>query len=303
METLRIALILFGGLSVFMWVMSVRPASRDARRRQFLSTYGCTVPDEWGPALDRALAVPLQVGAGALLAVLPAVVWLRTVLDTGEQVADSFALVTAYVVAFAVASCGRAVQATRPVFTDGAAIARLRAVDVSDYVPRRLRIATVAAEICAIGVCVAAWLASALGFWPEFMVWVALSAGMIALAGVVVEFAARRIARAPEQASDEPQLFVQDALRASELVLAYEGVTGCFLLTLLFAGQDALLHSESRFADSPAYVLVGGIGVTVVTAILWFVTRTAQHWYLDRLWHGQVPPAVRRAARAHWVAS
>ena len=119
------------------------------------------------------------------------------------------------------------------------------------------------------------------------VVFVAVAAAVVLVQGVIAEVSARRLIAAPEPAADEAHLFVQDALRSDELGQAYESVVVTGLLgATLWVLWGALLFGLE--AGLPQYL----VGAAISGALYWWVTRPEPP-YLDRLWGGQVPEALR----------
>lgn len=270
------------------------------RQRDFERRHGCRVPDQVAGELGRRLAAPELVLGIVMVALAPLMGAVQlTVL--GIRLSAWYGVMAALGVAFVARAVGSAWQAARPLSDSAGAVARPRAVVLPDYVPAGLRRTARALEGAAAVVLVVAVgaLVGALVTGRErlLVVFVAVTAAVVLVQGVIMEVSARRLIAAPEPAADEAHLFVQDALRSDELGQAFQSVVGTGLLaaTLWVLWAALLLGQE---AGLPQFLLASA----VPAALFWWVTRPEPP-YLARLWDGQVPDGLRPVAAEAGLAS
>ncbi len=263
------------------------------RIRDFEQRHGCRVPDQVAAELGRRLAMPELILGIVLVALAPLVGAVQLTL-LGIPLSPVDDVVAALGVVFVARAVGSSWQAARPLSDSAGAVARPRAVVLPDYVSpglrrtaRALQGAAAVVLVVAVGALVGDLVAGREGL---LVVFVAVAAAVVLGQGVIAEVSARRLIAAPEPAADEAHLFVQDALRSDELGQAYESVVVTGLLgAILWVLWAALLLGLE--AGLPQYL----VGAAVSGALYWWVTRPDPP-YLDRLWGGQVPEALRPVA-------
>jgi hypothetical protein len=120
-------------------------------------------------------------------------------------------------------------------------VARLRELEVSDYLPDRTRHFM--------------WLAGAVGFSACLLVgrvqgewWLGASGALMLVAPASVELAARRLARLPEPAQSAAHLYLQDVqraehIRSAALSSAISGTMVCNWLSSAIDGPDWLVFT------------------------------------------------------------
>ena len=187
----------------------------------------------------------------------------------------------------------RSLQAARPLVRPSAGFARVRAVAVADYVPRRVRWSARVAEVGSVVVLVAGVAAFLAGFYPLHAAWTAVGACSVLVSAVGTEIGVRRLAAAPEPADDEEQLFLQDALRCQQLVAAYLSVVGSGLIVVLAWALYLELLLVDAYLD---WVALFALALGLLSLSLHWVGRPAPRWYQARLWDGQVPDGLRPVA-------
>lgn len=169
--------------------------------------------------------------------------------------------------------CG--IWGARPLLPPGTRVARLRELELVDYLPERTR------QIM--------WLVSVCGFLACLLTSVALEKWIVGVAGLLmlaapasVELAGRRLARMPEPAESAAHLYLQDALRADSIRFAafastQSGAMACIYLSMVPEAPDWL--TWTLLALSP--VLLWGLFIVAMDG------REAPADYMrGRLWPG-----------------
>src|SRR3954452_3492332 len=179
-----------------------RPSRRRARARKWAERHVASYEDQWlvqfeqlGVSNRRAVVVPGFLGLVFLLE-----------LPMGGQ--PYVALLFYSLPALFAILCG--LSATRISLPPGTRVARLRELEVADYLPERTRQFMWVAGAVGCGACLLVGVASS--EW-----WLEVSGSLMLVAPASVELAARRLARMPEPAQSAAHLYLQDVLRADHI--------------------------------------------------------------------------------------
>jgi len=177
------------------------PRRREARLRKWAQRQVSTYQDAWLAPLRRQAVVNRRVGAvGGFFSL----VFLLEIPIGGQPYAAwLLAAPAVFSILWVLTSKGLALA-------PGTRVARLRELEITDFLPERTRVLM--------------WIAGIVGFAACLLVGISEDARPLCLAGSLllvaptsVELAARRLAKMPEPAESAAHLYLQDVVRADQI--------------------------------------------------------------------------------------
>lgn len=291
-----------GDDAVFRWIVSggvlglpgllhlARAFSRGAhveRRAGFERRYGCRVPDRLWPRVQRRLSGPDRYQGIVLLALVPVAATLPLPGAHGDDLVASFLPLAAIVVDMTVVPALYALKARGPLVGESGVGLPSRTVILADYVPRRMRVVTVAAEAVVGGLLVTAVVALAQGSRGGAVIVAAAMAGAAALTSAALEVSARRLATTVDASLDRSELFLEDALRTAEQTDGHQVVVAAAGLAVTLPVIFTAVFDPGRADVALAFVVF----FLVAPALAW-AARADRGRFVARLWGGEVPQAL-----------
>jgi hypothetical protein len=192
---------LAGGLAYLVDAWWGNPTRRSARAHKWAKQQVASYEDEWLIPFEEQVVSSRRVTV--VITFLFVLIFLEFPVDGQPYVAWLLALPAVYAIIRALTCEGLSLP-------PGTRVARLRELELVDYIPQHARVIM--------------WFAGAVGFIACLLValagdkWLlAVSGSLVLAAPVCVELAGRRLARAPEPAKSAAHLYLQDALRADQV--------------------------------------------------------------------------------------
>lgn len=257
-----------GVISLSLYAVTVwwwwRPDRRLSRAQKWAQRHVSSYENEWLIPFQEEDVVICRVAAvGGFFSI----VFLLEIPLGGQPYA---AWLLSFPALFSISCC---LSGTRIALPPGTRVARLRELELEDYLPERTRLFMWVAGV--VG-CLACLLVSvATGEWL-----VGASGSLMLVGPACVELAGRRLARLPEPAQSAAHLYLQDVFRADHIRWAAfsSALSGAMLCNWL-----------SSAVDDPAWIVWALIGMSysLLTGLCMFALKTdwkASTHMRSRLW-------------------